>query len=289
MKLLFATSECAPYSKSGGLADVAFSLPPALKKAGNEVEIITPYYKCVKDRFADEVEYVGNTYIRLGDANMYCGLFRGVLSDVPVWFVDNEELFYRDRLYGYSDDKFRFAWFSKVVIEVLPQLDFIPDILHCNDWETALSVIYLKDDQARRSDYRNIRTVFTIHNIAYQGQFGVEDLTTTFALDPGWYEGALGYEYENRHDVNLMKGAMLMADAVSTVSPGVTTTLPLNEFLPFLSFFKTNCPSLSAWTVKEAPSLLPKSRNSTFIGNEEPYRVRSYSLWPVLNRPPAIL
>lgn len=230
MKLLFVTSECAPYSKSGGLADVAFSLPPALKKAGNEVEIITPYYKCVKERFESEIEYVGNTYIRLGDADMYCGLFRGVLSGVPVWFVDNEELFYRDRLYGYEDDKFRFAWFSKVVIEVLPQLDFIPEILHCNDWETALSVIYLKDDQARRSDYRNIRTVFTIHNIAYQGQFGAEDLTTTFALDPGWYEGALGYEYEHRHDVNLMKGAMLMADAVSTVSPQYARELHLHEF-----------------------------------------------------------
>ena len=94
MKILFVTSECAPYSKSGGLADVAFSLPPALKKAGNEVEIITPYYKCAKERFADQVEYVGNTFIRLGDAEMYCGLFRGLLSGVPVWFVDNEELFY---------------------------------------------------------------------------------------------------------------------------------------------------------------------------------------------------
>ena len=228
MKILFVTSECAPYSKSGGLADVAFWLPPALKKAGNEVEIITPYYKCAKERFADQVEYVGNTFIRLGDAEMYCGLFRGLLSGVPVWFVDNEELFYRDRLYGYDDDKFRFAWFSKVVIEVLDKLDFVPEILHCNDWETALSVIYLKDDQARRPDYRNIRSVFTIHNIAYQGQFGAEDLTTTFALDPGWYEGGLGFEYENRHDVNLMKGAMLMADAV--LSPQYARELHLHEF-----------------------------------------------------------
>lgn len=230
MKILFVTSECAPYSKSGGLADVAFSLPPALQEAGNRMEIITPYYKCVKERFADEVKYLTNLTVRLGHAELYCGLFRGELHGVPIWFIDNEELFYRDRLYGYDDDKFRFAWFSKAVIDVLDYLDFIPDILHCNDWESALSIIYLKDDQARRTEYRNIRTVYTIHNIAYQGQFGISDLTTTFALDPGWYDGGMGYVYEGRPDVNLMKGAMLMADAVSTVSPTYARELHTHEF-----------------------------------------------------------
>ena len=219
MKILFVTSECAPYSKSGGLADVAFSLPPALKKAGCKVQIITPYYKCVKDRFAGEIKFVRATEIRLGNANLYCGLLCGNLAGVPVWFLDNEDLFGRDRLYGYDDDKFRFAWFSKAVIDLMEVIDFVPDILHCNDWESALCHMYLKDDMARRTDYRNVRSVFTIHNIAYQGQFGANELTSTFALDPGWYDGGLGYEYEGRHDVNLMKGAMLMADAVSTVSP----------------------------------------------------------------------
>ena len=230
MKILFATSECAPFSKSGGLADVAFSLPPALKRAHNTTAIITPYYKCVKDRFADQIELVKEQTVRLGSAELYCGLLKGELSGVPVWFIDNEALFNRDRLYGYDDDKFRFAWFSKAVVDLMQELDFIPDILHCNDWETALAVIYLKDDQARRSIYRNIRTVYTIHNIAYQGQFGASDLTTTFALDPGWYLGGLGYEYEGRHDVNLMKGAMLMADAVSTVSPTYARELHTHEF-----------------------------------------------------------
>ncbi len=230
MKILFVTSECAPFSKSGGLADVAFSLPPALLREDNEIMIITPYYKCVKDRFSDKVEYVMNRNVRLGNADLYCGLLKGELSGVPVWFIDNEALFYRDKLYGYDDDKFRFAWFSKAVIDVLENLDFIPEILHCNDWETALSVIYLKDDQARRPDYRNIRTVYTIHNIAYQGQFGGNELTDTFALDPGWYDGGLGYVYQGRHDVNLMKGAMLMADAVSTVSPTYARELHTHEF-----------------------------------------------------------
>ena len=230
MKILFVTSECAPFSKSGGLADVAFSLPSALLREGNEIMIITPYYKCVKDRFSDKVEYVMNHNVRLGNADLYCGLLKGELSGVPVWFIDNEALFYRDKLYGYDDDKFRFAWFSKAVIDVLENLDFIPEILHCNDWETALSVIYLKDDQARRPDYRNIRTVYTIHNIAYQGQFGANELSDTFALDPGWYDGGLGYVYHGRHDVNLMKGAMLMADAVSTVSPTYARELHTPQF-----------------------------------------------------------
>ena len=219
MKILFVTSECAPYSKSGGLADVAFSLPPALKREGQEIQIITPYYKCARDRFSDQISFVTSLNVTLGQASLYCGLLKGELNGVPVWFIDNQDLFNRDKLYGYDDDKFRFAWFSKAVIEVMRVIDFIPDILHCNDWESALAIIYLRDHQTIYTEYRNIRTVYTIHNIAYQGQYGADQLTTTFALDPGWYAGGLGYEYEGRSDVNLMKGAMLMSDAVSTVSP----------------------------------------------------------------------
>ena len=230
MKILFVTSECAPYSKSGGLADVAFSLPPALLKTGNEIEIITPYYKCVGERFEKEIEFKDSLNVVLGERSLYCGLLRGELNGVPVWFIDNQDLFERDRLYGYRDDKFRFAWFSKAVIDVLNRIDFVPEILHCNDWETALAIIYLKNDQSERSDYRNIRTVYTIHNIAYLGQFGREELNNTFALDQGWYEGALSYEYEGRQDVNLMKGAMLMADAVSTVSPTYARELHTTRF-----------------------------------------------------------
>ena len=230
MKILFVTSECAPYSKSGGLADVAFSLPPALLKTGNEVEIITPYYKCVRERFEKECEYVKDFTVTLGEKTMYCGLFRTVLSGVTVWFIDNMDLFHRDRLYGYDDDRFRFAWFSKAVIDGVEEIGFIPDILHCNDWESALCVLYLKDDQALHGRYRNIKTVFTIHNIAYQGQFGASELTKTFALDPGWYEGGLAYDYQGRSDINLMKGAMLMADAVSTVSPTYARELHTPQF-----------------------------------------------------------
>ena len=218
MKILFVTSECAPFSKSGGLADVAFSLPPALKAAGDEIAIITPLYQCVRNGFAEELTFVTSAPVRLGDWETTCGLYRGDRAGVTVWFVEYDDFFDRPRLYGYEDDARRFALFSRAVIDLLPLLDFRPDILHCNDWETAPAVLYLKNDQAWRQDLRGIKSVYTIHNIAYQGQFAASELERTFALPGGWYQGGLGYEYEGRHDINLMKGAILMADAVSTVS-----------------------------------------------------------------------
>ncbi len=230
MKILFATSECAPFSKSGGLADVAFSLPPALKAAGNEIAVITPLYRYVRDRFGSELTKIMGSTIKLGWREEQCGLYRGEDHGVTTWFVEHDGFFDRPKLYGYEDDKLRFAWFCRAVIELLNKLDFVPDILHCNDWETALAVIYLKNDQSWRKDLQSIRSVYTIHNIAYQGQFGANEITDTFALPEGWYDGGLGYEYEGRRDVNLMKGAMLTADAVSTVSPTYALELHHPEF-----------------------------------------------------------
>jgi len=230
MKILFVTSECAPFSKSGGLADVAFSLPPALQKAGNEMAIITPLYQCVRSGFGSELQKVKSCSFYHGGTLYGCSLYRGERDGVTVWFVEYNDFFDRPKLYGYDDDKLRFAFFCRAVIEVLPHLDFMPDILHCNDWETALAVIYLKNDQTWRSELQGIKSVYTIHNIAYQGQFGASELTTTFALPEGWYQGGLGYEFEGRHDVNLMKGAMLMADAVSTVSPTYARELHYPQF-----------------------------------------------------------
>ena len=219
MNILFVTSECAPFSKSGGLADVAFSLPPALQQAGDNVEIIVPYYKMTHDNHGDKIQYVKSCECRLGDQLIKYNLRRGELSGVTVWFIEHENFFHRPKLYGYGDDSLRFAFFSRAVVDLIGQLTFVPDILHCNDWESALAVIYLKNDAVVRDELKPIKSVYTIHNMAYQGQFGRSELTTTFALPDGWYDGGLGYEFEGRSDINLMKGAMLMADAVSTVSP----------------------------------------------------------------------
>ena len=230
MKILFATSECAPFSKSGGLADVAFSLPPALQKTGDEIACITPLYKCVKDKYMDGLKREFQFTVKVGASEQYVGLLRGENNGVTMWFVENDMLFDRPKLYGYDDDGYRFAYFSRAVIESLTRLDFMPDIIHCNDWETAPVIIYLKNDQGWREDLRHIRTVYTIHNIAYQGQFGAKELWDTFGLPSGWYDGGLGYEYDGRHDINLMKGAMLMADAVSTVSPTYAKELHYPQF-----------------------------------------------------------
>ena len=230
MNILFVTSECAPFSKSGGLADVAFSLPPALQQAGDNIEIIVPYYKMTRDGYGDEIKFVKNCVCQLGERRIEYGLHRGELNGVTVWFVEHEHFFHRPRLYGYGDDSLRFAFFSRAVIDLIGQLDYMPEILHCNDWETALAVIYLKNDAVVRDELKPIKSVYTIHNIAYQGQFGADEMTTTFALPEGWYQGGLGYEFEGRHDINLMKGAMLMADAVSTVSPTYARELHYPQF-----------------------------------------------------------
>lgn len=230
MKILFASSECAPYSKSGGLADVAASLPAALTREDCRVDVITPLYRCTRQRYAERLEKVSDCIVKHCGTDYRCGLYRTERAGVTIWFVEYDPFFDRPRLYGYEDDKLRFAFFSRAVIELIPRLDFRPEILHCNDWETALTVVYLKNDQSWRQDLTGIKTVYTIHNIAYQGQFGSKELAESFGLPEGWYQGGLGYEYEGRHDVNLMKGAMLMADAVTTVSPTYAKELHYPRF-----------------------------------------------------------
>ena len=219
MKILFVSSECAPFSKSGGLADVAFSLPPALQKTGDDMAIVTPMYRVTQENYGDEFERIKTCQIVLGQRRLACSLYRGALNGVTVYAIGNEHLFHRPRLYGYGDDSLRFAFFCRAVIDLLPEFGDLPDILHCNDWETALAILYLKNDAVLRPELSHIKTVYTIHNIAYQGQFGRSEMEATFALPDGWYHGGLSYEFEGRQDINLMKGAMLMADAVTTVSP----------------------------------------------------------------------
>ena len=231
MKILYVTSECAPFSKSGGLADVACSLPPVLKKMGDEVEIITPLYQSTWNHFSQDLTFRGTFPVVLRDMTLFAQVYQGEREGVTVWFVGHDELFkQRERMYGYGDDNWRFAFFSKAVISLLGLLSPCPDILHCNDWETAPAILYLKDLQAQDSRFGAIRTVYTIHNIAYQGQYAREKMGSVFGLDESWYDRALVYGYEGREDINLMKGAMMMADAVSTVSPTYARELHHHQF-----------------------------------------------------------
>ena len=216
MNILYVTSEAAPFCKTGGLADVAGSLPQALAKGGDKVSVILPLYHSVSEKWLDELKFEKWLYVRLSWRSVYCGLFSLKKDGVTWYFVDNEQYFKRPELYGYYDDGERFGFFSRAVTELLRELPEKPDVVHCNDWESALVPIYIHDEAVRDDFYKGIRTVLTIHNIAYQGRFGRETLGDLFGLAPGWYDGGtLAYE----GGVNLLKGAIIDADAVTAVSP----------------------------------------------------------------------
>ena len=216
MNILYVTSEAAPFCKTGGLADVAGSLPQALAKTGDRVSVILPLYQSVADQFHDDLEFVKWTFVRLAWRSVYCGLFRCEQDGVTWYFVDNEYYFRRPDLYGYYDDAERFGYFSRAVTELMRELPEKPDVVHCNDWQTSLVPIYIHDEAVRDDFYKSIRTVITIHNIEYQGRYGRELLEELFGLAPGWYDGGtLAYE----DDINLLKGAIVNADAVTAVSP----------------------------------------------------------------------
>ena len=169
MKILYATSEAVPFCKTGGLADVAGSLPPALAAEGAQVAVILPMYQKVKEKFGDQLNFLCYDYVNLAWRRCYCGLFSLERDGVTWYFVDNEQYFNRPDLYGYYDDGERFGFFSRAIVRMLPHLAFWPDVIHCNDWQTALVPVYLKDDGVREEQFRGIKTTLSIHNIEYQG------------------------------------------------------------------------------------------------------------------------
>ena len=227
MKILYATSEAVPFCKTGGLADVAGSLPPALAAEGAEVAVILPLYKRVKEKFGDQLKFECYNYINLAWRSCYCGLFSYEKDGVTWYFVDNEQYFDRTDLYGYDDDNERFGFFSRAIVRMLPHLKFWPDVINCNDWQTALVPIYLKDDGVREDMYRSVKTTLTIHNIEYQGRYGRDTLGYLFGLDQGWAnDGTIIMD----NDVNLLKGAILCTDAINAVSPTYANELKLAYF-----------------------------------------------------------
>lgn len=238
MKILYAASEAVPFCKTGGLADVAGSLPPALAEQGAETAVILPLYQRVKEKFGGHLTFRCFDYVDLAWRHAYCGLFSMEKDGVTWYFLDNEQYFGRPELYGYMDDGERFGFFSRAVVSMLDHLDFRPDVIHCNDWQTALIPIYLKDDGVRDARLRSIRTVLTIHNIEYQGRYGAECLGDLFGLDRGWADdGTLMMD----GDVNLLKGAILCADAVNAVSPTYAQELKNPYFAHRMEGILTQC------------------------------------------------
>ncbi|HJB12804.1 MAG TPA: glycogen synthase GlgA [Candidatus Oscillibacter excrementigallinarum] len=238
MKILYAASEAVPFCKTGGLADVAGSLPAALAAQGAEVAVVLPLYQKVKEKFGDRLYFECYDYVDLAWRHSYCGLFSLEQDGVTWYFLDNEQYFNRPELYGYMDDGERFGFFSRAVVRMLPHLKFWPEVIHCNDWQTALVPIYLKDDGVREDRFRSIRTVLSIHNIEYQGRYGKETLGDLFGLDHGWADdGTILMD----GDVNLLKGAILCADAVNAVSPTYANELKMPYFAHRLDGIMRRC------------------------------------------------
>ncbi len=215
-KILFIAGESMPFASSGGLGDVIGSLPAALTEASEDcdVRVIMPLYSAITDEYRQKFEYIKYTFINLSWRREYCGIFRYVYKGVTYYFLDNERYFKRFNLYGEFDDGERFAFFCRAALEILPEIDFFPDILHAHDWHAALSVIYLKRCYCYDDRYKDIKAFFTIHNIQYQGIYDFSLLGDIFGLMPSDH-GIVEYDGA----INLLKGAVVCADQVTTVSP----------------------------------------------------------------------
>ncbi len=240
MNILFAASEVVPFIKTGGLADVAGSLPQALAAQGNDVRVVLPLYEGVGQPWRDQMEYLFNFHVTLAWRTPYCGVFRLERDGVIYYFIDNEYYFKRAQIYGHYDDGERFAFFSRAVIELCGHLDWHPDVIHANDWQTALVPIYLLEARDYIPQLGGTRSVFTIHNIEYQGRYGKETLVDLFGLNPSYFNQKMLAYYG---DVNLMQGAIYAADFITTVSPTYAQELQYDFYAHGLAGVVTDCRS----------------------------------------------
>ncbi len=240
MNILFAASEVAPFIKTGGLADVAGSLPQALAAQGHDVRVVLPLYEGVGAPWREKMDFLFHFHATLAWRTPYCGVFSLKREGITYYFIDNEYYFKRGQIYGHYDDGERFAYFSRAVIELCGHLDWKPDILHANDWQTALVPIYLLEARYYIPQLANTRSVFTIHNIEYQGRYGKEILVDLLGLNPSYLNEKMLAYYG---DVNLMKGAIYAADFVTTVSPTYAQELHYSFYAHGLEGVISDCQS----------------------------------------------
>ncbi len=220
MKVLYASSEALPFAASGGLADVAGSLPQSLRRRKVACRVVMPLYGTISDEMRSSMKFITNIMVPVSWRRQYCGIFEAKAGGVIYYLIDNEYYFKRNTFYGHYDDGERFAFFSRAILEILPYIDFKPDIIHCNDWQTALVPVYYSTYYANREGYTGIKTVFTIHNIQYQGIYGKEILGDVFGL------GEEHLSLVNFGEcVNLMKGGIECANKVTTVSNTYATEI----------------------------------------------------------------
>ena len=225
MKILYVTSEANPFAASGGLGDVMGALPSAVAAEGHECSVILPLYDTMKPAFREKLELVLDMSFYMSWRHTGASVYKCLHNGVTYYFVENHYYFDRGRLYGEFDDAERFAFFSRSVIEFMLHSGYIPDVLHANDWQTAPAVIYLKTEYSHIDVLRNIKTVYTIHNIEYQGKFGMQNLTDIFGISP-MNRGVVEYD----GCINLMKGAIVTSDFITTVSPNYARELEYDFF-----------------------------------------------------------
>ena len=220
MKVLYTTSECWPFAKTGGLGDVAYALPKALKKEEVDVRVILPKYSTIPNYLKEKLKEVAIFNVNVGWRNQYCGLYEMELDGVKFYFIDNEFYFRRDGelayLYGYGDDAERFTFFSNAVLEAIGRLDFYPDVIHINDWHTGMIPLILKEKYSQLEKYRGIKTVYTIHNLQYQGVFSNDVLGNVLELPYRYLENG---DVEYYGGISFMKSGIVFSDKVTTVSP----------------------------------------------------------------------
>ncbi len=214
MNILFAASEANPFIASGGLADVAGSLPAAITQKGHDCRIVVPLYKSIKPQLRVNMTFLTHITVDVSWRKQYCGIFTAIYNGVTYYFIDNEYYFGRDGIYGFFDDCERFVFYSRAVLEMLRCIDFKPDIIHTNDWQSAMIPVYYEVFYKYQQGYENIKTIFTIHNIQYQGNYGKEVLNEVMGI-PLYHTSLLEYD----GNINMMKGAIETANRVTTVSP----------------------------------------------------------------------
>ncbi len=235
-KICFVASEAQPFFASGGLGDVIGSLPKRILKNSKgeyELSIILPLYEKLNQGYKNKLIYVGNTITRLSWRNQYCGIFKYEENGIKYYFIDNEYYFKRDNFYGYFDDAERFAFFSKAAIDVMLFLDMIPDIIHVHDWQAGMLLVYLRTLYYNDEHFKKVKTIFTIHNIEYQGIYAYDQDIIEDVFGLSMNDGYL-LEYDGK--VNIMKGAMEAANAVSTVSPSYAEEILQKEFAHGLEY-----------------------------------------------------
>ncbi|WP_125565850.1 glycogen synthase GlgA [Companilactobacillus insicii] len=227
-RVLFAAAEAAPFYKTGGLGDVSLALPKALIKDGVELRVVIPYYKKLfPEKYRTKIKELMYFQVQVGAKSKYCGIKTLTLDGVDYYLIDNEEYFGRDNIYGYWDDGERFAFFQLAICEMLEKINYIPNVIHCNDWHTAFIPVLLKDKYNWIDSYRHIKTVLTIHNIQFQGVYDPVILDSLFGIGMRTFDEGTVEFYGN---VNFMKGGIYCADAVTTVSPSYAEEIQTPEF-----------------------------------------------------------